>query len=152
MICAIFHVFLYFKFRNKNSLAVLNIIVALITGVIGIWIIANPASVMYIIPIILGLLIMIEGILDIKLAVELKNIYYQYWWIAMILGGINFGLSVLIICNPFKTTASFSLINGVSFIYNGIAILWILSRLIKASKEIKESLNAINKAYIDEKL
>ncbi len=34
MICAIFHVFLYFKLRNKNGLVVINIIVAIITGVI----------------------------------------------------------------------------------------------------------------------
>lgn len=152
MICAIFHVFLYFKLRNKNGLVVINIIVAIITGVIGLWIIANPSSVTYIIPIILGLLIMIEGILDIKMAFELKNVYYHYWWMAIILGGINIGLSILIVFNPFKATASFSVINGVSFIYNGITTFWILSRLIKASKEIKESLNTINKAYIDEKL
>lgn len=152
MICAIFHAGLYFKIKNKHSLAVLNILVSIITGVIGIYIISNPSSVTNIIPFILGLLLMIGGILNIKLAIELKRIYYKYWWIAMLLGVINFGLSLLIVYYPFKTTKSYSLINSLSFIYNGIATIWILSRLMKASKEIKESLNTINKAYIDEKL
>lgn len=152
MICAIFHVGLYFKMKNKHSLAVLNILVSIITGVIGICIISNPSSVTNIIPFILGLLLMIGGILNIKLAIELKSKYYKYWWIAMLLGVMNFALSILIVYNPFKTTEAFSIISGVSFIYNGIATVWILSRLIKASKEIKESLNTINNAYIDEKL
>lgn len=152
VICAVFHIFLYFKFKNKNHLGTLNLLVAIITGVLGIWVISNPKTVIQMIPIIFGVILIIEGIVDIKQSFELKNLFYENWWIAIMLALINMGFAALIVMEPFQNAKAIAIINGISFIYNGISCIWILLRLNKASKEIKKSLNTINKAYIDEKL
>lgn len=150
--CALFHVFLYFKYKKQNSLVSINIMIEVLTGVIGIWIISNPSVVTRIIPVIFGLVLVLQGCVDGKQAFELKEKFYSYWWITLILAALNMVFAALLFMNPFRASATRSLVIGIGLIYNGVSSLWILSRIRKAEREIKKSLNTINEAYIDEKL
>jgi uncharacterized membrane protein HdeD (DUF308 family) len=105
----------------------------------------NPEMVVMIIPIIFGIVLIIHGIIDFKQAFELKEKYYKYWWFALILGVLNIGLAILLFGNPFSTTATLIVMIGVSFVYDGVSDIWIISRISKAQKDILKSLETINK-------
>jgi uncharacterized membrane protein HdeD (DUF308 family) len=150
--CAAFHVFFYFRNKKENRFVTFNLVIAILTGVLGIWIITTPSLITRIVPIIFGIVLVIYGMVHVKLAFELKEKYYSYWWVALILVAINFLLASLLFLDPFQASSTLILAIGISLIYNGISSLWILSRISKAQREIKKSLNTINEAYIDEKL
>jgi len=145
VICAVFHVVLYLKYKKENNLINFNLIIAVITGVIGLWIMLNPEMVIMIIPIIFGIVLIIHGIIDFKQAFELKEKYYKYWWFVLILGVLNIGLALILFVNPFSTTATLIVMIGVSFVYDGVSDIWIISRISKAQKDITKSLETINK-------
>ncbi|MFA9379089.1 MAG: HdeD family acid-resistance protein [Lachnotalea sp.] len=145
VICALFHVFFYFKYKEENNFVNFNLIIAIITGVIGTWIILKPVMVIMIIPVIFGLVLIIHGIDDIRQAVELKGKFYEFWWIALIVALLNVICAVILFVNPFKVVTTLVIVIGISLIYDGVSDLWIISRISKATKEIKQSLDVINK-------
>jgi len=145
VICSLFHVFLYFKYKKENNFLNFNLLIAVITGVIGLWIILKPEMVVMIIPIIFGIVLVIHGVIDFKQAFELKEKYYIFWWIAIILSFFNLGLALLLFLNPFSIITTLVMIIGISFIYDGISDIWIISRISKAESDITKSLKTINK-------
>lgn len=145
VICALFHVVLYFKYKQENTFVNFNLIVAVITGVIGLWIVLKPEMVVMIIPIIFGIVLVIHGIIDFKQAFELKEKYFIHWWFALILAFLNVGFAVILFWNPFSTITTLVVMIGVSFVYDGISDIWIISRISKAESDINKSLETINK-------
>lgn len=144
VICSLFHVFFYLKSKRENSFINFNLIIAITTGVIGVWIILNPTMVIMIIPIIFGLVLVIHGLVDIKFAIELKEKYYDYWWIAIILAFLNIGFAIILFIHPFAVVKTLVVVIGVSFVYDGVSDIWIISRISKAVRDIKKSLDTIN--------
>lgn len=143
VICSLFHVFFYFKNKRENSFMNFNLIIAIITGVIGVWIILNPTMVIMIIPIIFGIVLVVHGIVDIKQAIELKGKYYDYWWIAIIFAFLNIGFAIILFINPFTVVTTVVVI-GISLVYDGVSDIWIISRISKSVRDIKKSLDTIN--------
>ncbi|RDY31501.1 HdeD family acid-resistance protein [Lachnotalea glycerini] len=155
IICALFHVFFYFKYKKQNSLVNFNIIIAIVTGVIGIWIVSKPSMVIYIIPVIFGFVLVIHSIVNVKQGIELKEKFYQHWWISFFMAVIHIGFASLLFINPFQAETTLMIAIGISLLYDGISSIWILSRIGKAEREIKKSLytlNTLGETYIDEKL
>jgi uncharacterized membrane protein HdeD (DUF308 family) len=144
VVCALFHVFFYFKYKKQNSFVNFNIIIAAITGVIGIWIISKPSMVLLIIPIIFGIILVIHAIVDVKQAIELKDSYYKCWWAALIVAVFNIGFAAILFWNPFKVVSTLIIIIGISLVYDGISDIWIISRISKSARDIKKSLDNFN--------
>lgn len=143
--CALFHVILYFKYKKENKFINFNLIVAVITGVIGLWIILKPSMVIMMIPIIFGIVLVIHAIVDFKQAFELKEKYYKYWWLVLLLSILNLCFAVVLFLNPFSAVTTLVVIIGISLIYDGASDIWIVSRISKATRDIQKSLDTINK-------
>lgn len=145
VMCALFHIFFYIKLRKENNFVNFNLIIAVITGVIGVWILLKPAMVVLIIPIIFGIVLIIHGIIDFMQAFRLKEKYYNNWWVAIILAAINFCFAIILLINPFSAVIWLIRIIGIILIYDGASDVWIISRIGRATKDIKKSLETINK-------
>lgn len=152
LLCALFHVFLCIKNKSKNILFSINLIIAVIAGAMGIWIMIKPSMVTNIVPVIFGVVLIFYFLIDGKQTFELKDKFYSSWWIILLLTFINVVFAVLLFVNPFKDQKTLIVAIGIGLIYNGIISLWILWKLFKVDKSIERSLNTINDAYTDEKL
>lgn len=135
--------------RDGTLFSQMNLVMGIIITVIGVYILLQPAKVIAIIPILVGIIIIIHGVNNLQQAVSLCKSQYDKWWIALILGLVTVGFGILLICNPFQAIDTLVMFIGLFLIYDGISDIWIVSRVSHAAKQIKQDLEAIDAEEID---
>lgn len=134
-----------FIFKRDGSLfSQMNLIMGIIITVIGVWIILQPAKVIAMIPILVGIIIIIHGINNLQQAVSLCQSRYDKWWIALILGILTVAFGILLICNPFEAVETLVMFIGLFLIYDGVSDIWIVSRVSRMGRELKQVVEAID--------
>lgn len=109
-----------------------------IITIIGIWILIQPEIVISLIPIILGVVLLIHGIRDLKESFEAKRYGLSTWGISAFLSVISIGFGVLCIVDAFAVMQLPFIVMGIALIYNGISNIWIAIRTAKAAKEYND--------------
>ena len=82
---------------TNHRLTSFNGMLGLILVLVGIWLFARPEYIAMIIPIVIGVMLAVHGISDIKMAFETKANGYEKWWSPMILGIISLALGIICI-------------------------------------------------------
>ena len=130
--------------RDGSLFSQMNLIMGIIIAGIGVWILLQPGTIIAMIPILVGIIIIIHGINNLQQAVNLCQSRYDKWWLALLLGVVTIGFGVLLICNPFKAVDTLVMFIGFFLIYDGVSDIWIVSRISRTAKQIKQELGAID--------
>lgn len=134
----------YFSVKDGSVYAQMNLIMGIILAVVGVWILLQPDKVMAIIPIIVGIVIVLHGINNLQQALTLFKEKYDKWWVALILGLLTVGFGVLLICRPFEALETVVMMIGIFLIYDGISDIWIVSRIYRMAKVLKQEAEALD--------
>lgn len=134
----------YFVVRDGSMYAQMNLIMGIVLTVVGVWIVLKPDKVLAIIPIIIGIVIVIHGLNNLQQAVSLCKEKYDKWWVALILGVLTVGFGILLICRPFAALDTVVMLIGIFLIYDGLSDLWIVSRIYRTAKELKQEAEALD--------
>lgn len=134
----------YFTARDGSVYAQMNLIMGIILAVVGIWILLQPNKVLAIIPIIVGIVIILHGVSNLRQAVTLCKEQYDKWWVALILGLLTVVFGVLLVCRPFEALDTAVMLIGISLIFDGISDIWIVSRIYRMAKMLKQEAEALN--------
>ena len=92
---------------------------------VGVFMFLQPDIVLSIFPMIVGGIIVVHGILDLKNAISLAMNKYRLWWVALIISVATIGLGVLLLFNPISAIELAFRIIGVILIVDGISDFWI---------------------------
>lgn len=133
----------YFVVRDGSMYAQMNLIMGIVLAVVGVWIVLKPDKVLAIIPIIIGIVIVLHGLNNLQQAITLYKDSYDKWWIALILGILTVGFGILLICRPFAALDTVVVLIGIFLIYDGLSDIWIVSRIYKTAKELKQEAEAL---------
>lgn len=133
----------YFTDRDGTLYSHMNMVTGIVFTVVGVWIVIKPEKVLVIIPIIVGILIMIHGANNVYQATELCKRQYDKWWIALILGLITVAFGALLIYKPFAALDTIIMIIGFFLIYDGLSNLWIISRIAKSARMLRQEEEAV---------
>lgn len=139
----------YFTARDGSLFSQANLIFGIVLAVVGVWIVLKPDKVMAIIPIIVGIVIAIHGLHNLQQAVELWRDKYDRWWVALILGVLTVGFAVLLVCRPFAAIDTVVMMIGLFLIYDGLSNVWIVSRIYKNAKILKQEMTAVDVEIVD---
>ncbi|MBD5525465.1 MAG: hypothetical protein HDR04_13810 [Lachnospiraceae bacterium] len=134
----------YFTNKDGSMYAQMSLITGIVLAVVGIWILIKPDKVLAIIPIIVGIVIVLHGINDLQQAVSLYKDKYDKWWVALILGVLTIGFGVLLICRPFEALDTVVMLIGLFLIYDGLSDIWIVSRIYRTAKVLKQEAEALD--------
>ncbi len=134
----------FFVQRDGSLLSQINLLAGIILTVLGGWIILNPGVLMKIIPVVIGVVVAVHGAHNLLQALELFRNRYSKWWVALLLGAVTVALGVLLIFNPFEAVNTAVMLIGIFLIYDGISDIWIISRVSKTAREIKETMEALD--------
>lgn len=134
----------YFAVKDGSLYEQTNLIMGIIFTVVGVWIAVKPDKVLAIIPIIVGIIIALHGARNLQQAVTLCKGKYDKWWIALILGLLTVGFGVLLICKPFAALDTVVMLIGIFLIYDGVSNIWIVSRVYKNAKILKQEAEAVD--------
>lgn len=137
----------YFTKRDGSVYSQVNLIFGIVLAVVGVWITVKPDKVLAIIPIIVGIVIALHGLHNIKQAMELWRDKYDKWWVAAIMGILTVGFGVLLICRPFSAIDTVVMMIGFFLIYDGLSNMWIVSRIYKNAKILKQETEAVEVSW-----
>lgn len=134
----------YFAGRDGSMYSQINLIFGIVLAVVGVWITVKPDKVLAIIPIIVGIVIVLHGLHNLKQSAELWRDKYDKWWVACIMGVLTVGFGVLLICRPFAAIDTVVMMIGIFLIYDGLSNIWIVSRVYKNAKELRQEAEAVD--------
>ncbi|RKI83679.1 hypothetical protein D7V83_07680 [bacterium 0.1xD8-71] len=134
----------YFTAGDGSLYSQVNLIFGIVFAVVGVWIVIKPHKVLAIIPIIVGIVISLHGLHNLQQAVDLCKNKYDKWWIALILGILTLGFGILLICRPFAAIDTVVMLIGVFLIYDGLSNIWIVSRVSKNARILRQEMEAVD--------
>lgn len=108
-------------FYNKFS-----VLMGIVLILLGIWVCVNPHVVLSIIPVVVGIIILLHGLMDIQYTLDIKRTGNTKWWIALIAAIVTLVLGIMLIANPFVAYQLTMIIIGVAMIYDGVSDLALL--------------------------
>lgn len=143
MISGVVRIVSYVTARDGSMYFQVNLIFGIIFAVVGVWIVIKPAKVLAIIPIIVGIVIALHGLHNLQQAIDLCQSKYDKWWIALLLGILTIGFGILLICRPFAAIDTVVMLIGIFLIYDGLSNIWIVSRISRNAKILKQEAEAV---------
>lgn len=111
--------------KEKNIVTGFGVVFSVILMAIGIFMLLKPEVVFAIFPMIIGGIILIHGIMDLRQSIGLAVSKYDYWWVALIIAIVTIGLGVLLLFNPFSAVELAFRIIGIILIVDGVSDFWI---------------------------
>jgi uncharacterized membrane protein HdeD (DUF308 family) len=107
---------------------------ALLTFAAGVWLIANPASGMIALTILLAVLFLVNGAAELVLALELRPSYGWRWMLVSAL--VSMGLGIILAAGLPGTAAFFiGLVVGINFLTSGVAFVLVSRELKRAAQD-----------------
>lgn len=115
-------VFQLISFLRGERLGFYNkfvMIMGIVLVLLGIWICAQPRIVLSIIPVVVGIIVLIHGLMDIQYTLDIKKAGSEKWWIALIAAALTLIVGLLLVLNPFTAYEITMVLLGVAMLYDG---------------------------------
>lgn len=114
---------------KNRTIRMAKIFIGILTIAVGIFVIAQPKAFTAVLPIIFGLILLLDGILNLRHGIGLKKFGDPGFLSVIIVGVITVVLGAIVLIHPYGT-AKFTLrIIGVALIYSGISDFLVLYRM-----------------------
>ncbi|MCI5872415.1 MAG: DUF308 domain-containing protein [Roseburia sp.] len=144
IVIGVVNIFSYFINKDLHPFgAVLGPIVVLV----GVWIFVRPESIVSLVPIVIGVMLCVHGIQDMKLSFETKANGYEKWWSMLLIALISLVFGVLCIVNAFGIVTLALQFIGVALIYDGMTDIWVASRAIRVARAKRKEEEALESPY-----
>ena len=137
IIYGIFHLVLYQRTKSPFVTYRYDLVQGIIGLAIGIYVIIVPEILIETLPVVLGVVVMIDSIVKIQNAWDLKRMGYDRWWLVMIGALVTLVFGLLMVFCPFTVYLSVIVFVGISLIVNGVSDLITIFILNKKVKEFK---------------
>ena len=89
----------------------------------------------------LGLIIVVDGAVNLKRAMTLRSLDFSKWSIYFLLSCLTILLGVGAVLNPFDSLTLLLRLIGLVLIYDGLSDLWIIHRLSRMVRDLERDLN-----------
>ncbi len=120
-----FGIFSYIQNGGSGFLVRMTLLVSILFAALGIYILINPETFVSIIPIIVGIMLMLESLDKIASAFKAKKNGYEKWLQVLIAPIIIFILGLILIVYPFATVTIFIRVIGVFLIVDAISNIFL---------------------------
>ena len=121
----------WYRDRHKVGAGYATLAVALLCLILGIIVLVASRGIISLLPRLIGIAIIINGIMNVAQAFMLKSADIAGWTSSMVMAVLTVLVGVLIVGNAFGIMTIGVMAIGVAFIYNGISNLWIESKCKK---------------------
>lgn len=123
ILCGAINIFRYVTSKNEPALFRYDLVIGVILCLAGLFVITQSALIISFIPTIVGIVLLINGIVNLKKAFHLKSAGLERWWIDLLFAVVITLLGLLIWLRPFDAVATTNIFIGICLILNGISNL-----------------------------
>lgn len=108
-------------FYNKFSM-----FMGIVLVLLGIWICTQPRIVLSIIPVVVGIIVVLHGLMDLQYTFDIRRTGNTKWWIALVAAIITLVVGLLLVFNPFTAYEVTMILLGIAMLYDGGSDLLLL--------------------------
>lgn len=126
----------YLKDRMESRFGLASGVVFLI---LGVWILLRPLNFAKLFPIVVGVLLLMHGLEDLRMTLEAKGYGDTVWWTLLLITVINFVLGFLLIWKAFEMVQIAMVLLGAALVYDGVTDLFMVYRVAKNMKKDGEA-------------
>ena len=113
----------YIASRGEPFFFRYDLFVALVLILFGCFVIFESDLVIAFIPVVIGIILLANGLLSIQKAFNLKKTGLEKWWLEFLLALLTSVLGIIICTNPFDAVATTNIFIGICLVYSGISDL-----------------------------
>lgn len=110
--------------HREERYATLSLMVGIVALALGICFFVKPELFASILPFILGLYLIFDGVVKLQAAIDIKKEGYQKWGILLLLAVLMIALGVVILLNPFQSAQALITFIGICMLLDGVINLW----------------------------
>lgn len=129
---------------RKHVMQVFIIMASVVVMGVGIFVITQPRAISSILPIIFGIILVLDGILNIRHGIGLRKFGAPGSITVIVLGLITVVFGAVILFNPYTTAKMTFRLIGVGLVYSSISDFLVLYRMNHAAK-VFDQRNTSNK-------
>ncbi|MGN1383520.1 MAG: HdeD family acid-resistance protein [Eubacterium sp.] len=114
-------VMLLIYLRQRESSLKIHLAASIILAVLGLWIFLRPSGLVALIPTIIGIIVMFDGIFNLGEALTIQKQSRHSPVMPVVLGIITIVLGLVLIFKPLGVAAVITQVIGIVTLYNGIS-------------------------------
>lgn len=132
----LFNIAAYFFRRGLEGLH-LELLGGILALAFGVFTLVRPTVIASILPFVLGLIIVVDGVINLKRALTMKSLAFSKWWVYLLLSLLTVALGAVAVLNPFDSLTLLLRLIGLVLIYEGLSDLWAIFRISSLSKAMR---------------
>lgn len=148
-IYGVINVISFFLNRNSDDNLFFELVFGVIAAAFGIYTLFNPTTVIKILLIIVGVIIIIDGAINLKRSFHLREFGVKKWYFYLLLSAISIVMGIITIVFREPLGEALVIVLGVTLIYQGITSLIILFQISRNKKRVEHNLMMIDADYTD---
>lgn len=128
----------FFLRDSRQGSFVFELFLGIVAAALGLLFLLRPVIVASVLPVILGLFIVVDGLVNLKRALELRRMLYVRWTMPLVLSAVSAVLGLVIVFQPFLAAEALVMLIGAVLIYEGLSDLWTIFRVSQWTKEYRK--------------
>lgn len=125
-------------FFSRTAGFAFELLLGIVSGALGVLFLVQPQIIISILPIAIGLFIVVDGLVNLKRAFELRRLEYSRWGVTLALSLVSVGLGLLVLFHPYLAAEALVMVIGGVLIYEGVSDLWAIFMLTRLTKELRK--------------
>lgn len=109
----------------------------------GVIFILHPNAIISMFPVIIGLLVLIDGVFKVQTAFDAKRFGLREWWLILVGALLCAGLGLLLLFDPFAGSNWLMVLVGVSLLLDGVQNLFNALYTVKITRRRPKEDNCI---------
>ncbi len=126
-----------------------NLVLGLITGIVGVLLLLKPEISITSLPLYIGFLLMFRSFNAIGLALDLKSNGIPNWETLLVFGTLGSLFSFVLIWNPVFSEASIVIWTGIALLLSGISSFLLGLKMKKAHKHWDKVSNELKSQFVE---
>lgn len=112
-----------------------ELILGILSAIVGAFFLTHSDFIISVIPAILGLYVVIDGLVNLKRGLDMRAFGYAGWTATLVMSLVSLALGAVILRHPFGVGLTLWRIIGAAFLYQGLSDLWAILTLNKLTKD-----------------
>ena len=126
----------FFTQPKESPFRAASLIAGIPLALLGLFIFLRPSFLIEFIPVVVGVIILMDGVANLMETFGLMKQGYSKWWISLIFAVLTIALGIVLLMQPFGVAKVIMQAIGIIILYNGLSDIFIASRIKTNIKDI----------------
>lgn len=106
----------------------------ILDALLGIYFFSRPGNVLMLLPVVVGIVIVVDSVFKLQTALELREMGLRRWWAMLALSILSILAAIFLIRNPFEGSVTLMIYLGISLTIDGLQSILFIHSVAKEAR------------------